>query len=97
MFEVRFCIMFREDGLDLEGVIKDLNKYGTVTGVEDNALGDEKVKLIFVTSDMPAFLRVKREYNCVTADDNRYFLIPMASLEDAMIVRKAQRDRAKMS
>lgn len=92
MFEVRFCMMFKVDGLDLEGVIKDLNKIGTVTEVSDDMLlGDGPVKLIFITSDFAGFTKVKLKYNCATAEDSEYFLIPMASLEDKLTVQNAQK------
>lgn len=91
MFEVRFCMMFKADGLGLEGVINDLNKIGTVTEVSDNMLGDKPVKLVFVTSDFAGFTKVKLKYNCVTAEDNRYFLIPMDSLKDKLAVLNAQK------
>lgn len=92
MFEVRFCMMFKVDGLNLQGVIDDLNKIGTVTGVTDDILlGVGPVKLVFITSDFAGFTKVKLNYNCATAEDNRYFLIPMASLKDKLAVLNAQK------
>ncbi len=90
MFEIRYGIVFLVDGLNLEGVIKDLSNYGEVTDVLDEMLGDDPVKIVFITCDFAKAFKLKLDYNCVSAEDNKYLLFPMKDMFEAAKVLRAR-------
>ena len=89
--KIRFVIVFQVDGLDLEGLKPDLEKYGKVVDVEyrtDDDLGD--LCLVTMESSLGDFLTLKVILNAVSPTGQRYVLFPMASWEDKMAVEKAR-------
>ena len=76
---VRFGIIFKVDGLDLEGVKEDLSKDVTVTEVLDDTLveDNEPVKVILCDGEFAKYLAVKLRYNCWNDPHQHYLLWPM--------------------
>lgn len=84
--EVRFAIIFQEDGLDLEGMKEELSQHGTITEIQDDMIiGDEgniPVKIVYITGTLSDYWSVKFKYNCVENPMQRYVLWPMAGYEE---------------
>ena len=76
---IRYAMVFREDGLDLEGLKETLSKYGSIFDIEDNLFGDEPVKIIYIETSLGDSIRLILDFNCVEAEDNKYVLFPMES------------------
>ncbi len=88
---VRCGVLFQDDGLDLEGVKEDLSKYGKVFDVQKvNLDEDTPCTLVFLEQSFANHFKLKLDYNCTTAEDNEYILIPMASLRDKLEVERAR-------
>ena len=87
MFDIRYAVVFKKDGLDDEGTRKLLSKYGTIFDVLDETLEDEMpIKLYFIDGTLRDFTKIKLDLNCVSAEDNLYLLIPMLNLEEKLKV-----------
>lgn len=90
ILDVRFVIVFKKDGLQLDEVHKDLNNYGTIINVLEDTLEDgEEIILIFMDASFGKYQRIKLDYNCL--EDN-YVLWPM---KDYYEKRKAMSMMAK--
>ena len=84
---IRCGVLFKNDGLDLEGVKEDLSKYGTIFDVQEIELDeDTPCTLIFLEQSFANHFKLKLDFNCATAPDNRYILLPMASIQDKLKV-----------
>lgn len=87
---IKFGFCVQTDGLDVEGLKKDLEEFGTVFEIMDNEIIEDDgsrtpVKIYFIETDK--FLNkmlCKRKYNCV--EDN-YMLFPMAEDFDSTTKR----------
>ena len=79
-FKINFGIIFKCDGLDLEGVKDDLSKNVTVTEVIDDIIVDdnEPVKIILCEGSLANYLNIKLRYNCWNDPTYEWLLWPMA-------------------
>lgn len=81
---VRYVIIFRTEGLDLDGVVKDLSKYGNVTDVDDDTLTSDgtPVKLVYMDSSIVQLSLVKMAYHLAPLPENDYIFFPMENEEE---------------
>ena len=88
---VRYCVVIQKDGLDLEGTIEILSKYGTVCEYHDYKDGDDfDVVVFYMEGSFANLMGIKLGLNCVSAEDNEYVLFPMLNLEEKMKVLRAR-------
>lgn len=96
MFEIGYAIIFQVDGLDLEGVSETLSKYGKIVDIYDDILGGDKpVKVVIIRCTLSNGLRLKWDFNCVSAEDNEYVLFPMENMEEKLKVLKYREEERK--
>lgn len=89
---VKFVVCVQKEELDEVGFKETLSKYGTVFEEQDDLLDETPVKLYYVDGTLSTYLRIQWDLNCVTAEDNKYVLFPMASLSDKAEVLRARRE-----
>lgn len=87
-FEVRYAIVFKEDGFNETGVRELLEpKYGKITEITDDTLvaddGDETpVKIVYMTTpNIGTLFKVQLDLHCVRAKDSPYVFFPMNPTE----------------
>lgn len=75
MLNVKYIIVFKEDGLMKDEVRKDLLNYGTIIKELEDTLEDgEGVWMVFMDSEFHKYFRIKLDYNCL---ESNYVLWPM--------------------
>ena len=71
-FRLRKIIIFKQDGLDEEGVRKDLENYVTVLdrseGTVGEGLDEEPIVAFYIDGDFGQMTRLKLAYNCWERD-----------------------------
>lgn len=87
---VKFVVVVQVDGLDEEGFVEAISKYGEVFDREDNELDEETpVRMFYIDTTFGKYVRFKLDFNC--AEPQRYVLFPMASLEDKRKVEELKK------
>ena len=78
--EIGYVIVFRNEGLNLKGVVEDLKELGcTITGISEDycTIGGEPCTSVFLMSDIGVFIKVKLEYNLLEDKEHKYHYWPM--------------------
>ena len=83
--EVGYVIIFRTEGLDLEGMLNELKLKGcTIVGVSEDycTLGDIPCTTVFLKSSFAVYVGLNLKLNLLEDPNYKWHFHPMESLEE---------------